>query len=92
MGEALDTETCAIWPVSYYDDGDKQRMPRRFCQLHENAASHVLRATAAHYSKNTEKYTLQEATETWAEVSHHAEVSSVRQQLQKSAVFLPCCT
>ena len=35
MGQALDTETCAIWPVSYSDDGDKQRMPRRFCQLHE---------------------------------------------------------
>ena len=59
-------------------------MPRRFCQLHENVASHVPRATAAHYSKNTEKYTLQEATETWAEASHHSEVSSVRQQQQKS--------
>ena len=29
MGQALDTETCAVWPVSYSDDGDKQRMPRR---------------------------------------------------------------
>ena len=74
MGQALDTETCASWPVPYSDDGDKQRMPRRFCQLHENAASHVLRATAAHYSMNTEKHTLQEATGTWAEASHHAEV------------------
>ena len=28
-------ETCAIWPVLYSDNGDTQRMTRRFCQLHE---------------------------------------------------------